>query len=145
MSADLHIHVLEGATEDDLAVFFSNTMGSKWFRPVSGSTESPSWNRVIRTPNVWIGEVSWLKAALFDDAEAYIPDTVQSISDIIGEELPIIDDNLIGRIIGEFNLTNKTEKPDSVWDGKGYALANPYGVRSFLEEHKGKRAFTISW
>ena len=135
MAADLHIHIFEGITEEDLADFNSHTLGSKYFdlrRPQRSLLDNPAGE----TPNVWIGEVSWLKAGLFEDGEqAYIPDTVREISRLIGEDLPVLDDELIKKIGDAFDLPNQT----------GYSLSEGEEVLAFLEQHKGKKAYTISW
>jgi hypothetical protein len=140
MAADLHIHILEGATEQDIALFFTNTMGSKYFNPQScGVLNEPriraSRERIYKTPSVWIGEVSWLKAALSEDAETFVPSTVASVSETIGEDLPVIDQPLIEKILAAFDLPNNT----------GYGLATKKEVAEFFNKYLGKRAFTISW
>lgn len=149
MAADLHIHVLEGVTEDDLAKFHSNTLGSKWFSPAGFSSdgygEGSVFDRVGNTPNVWVGEVSWLKAMLFEDADTYVPSAVEKISELIGEELPVLTPELRDQILAALKLENQT----------GYSIANPDEVgerggddvvmRKFLDRHMGKRLFTISW
>jgi hypothetical protein len=92
-------------------------------------------SEIENTPNIWIGEVSWLKAALFEEPEMFIPGTVVKISDLIGEELPIITDGLINKIVEAFNAENNTS----------YSLANPKEVEDFLKQYKGLPCFTISW
>jgi hypothetical protein len=136
MAADLHIHVLEGASESDLAVFHAHTLGTKYFDLTKRyDPTGPEWERVGETPNVWVGEVSWLKAAVFGEAETFIPSTVQKVHEIIGEDLPVIDDGLIERIKEAFTLDNVTS----------YGLAECAKVTEFLEAHRGKQAFTVSW
>jgi hypothetical protein len=89
---------------------------------------------IYRTPNVWIGEVSWLKAALFGGEERYIPDPVGRISEIFDGLITITDD--IIRLAREaMRLDNKTQ----------YKIADPKKVTEFLEQYKGKKAFTIAW
>lgn len=135
MAADMHIHIFEGITEDDLAVFFANTMASKYFRPGNlGERWQVSYAKISDTPNVWVGEVSWLKAALFED-DTFIPDPISKISEIIGEDLLVIDDALIGRISRALTLPNETV----------YHLAQAEKIISFLTDNKGERAFTVSW
>lgn len=155
MAADLHIHVLtDEFTEEHYKAFASTTMGSKYF----GGFVTPSPKEKFeqerncdlyllcgRAPNVWVGQVSWLKAGLFEDDETYVPDTVAEILEGIGEVFPIIDDELIRQVRAAFELPNKTVKDDGVWDGKGYSLADVDTVVTFLKRHKGERAFTISW
>lgn len=137
MAADLHIHVMtEDMSEDDLRVFFSNALGSKWFNPgVDKDYESPEYKRVIDSPNVWIGEVSWLKAALLEDNDTFVPDPVGNISELVGEDLPIIDDDFIIKVDAALRVPNFTD----------YTIAEPDKVVKFLEEHRGKRVFAISW
>lgn len=140
MSADMKIHVFEPpCTEDDLAVFFTSSLGSKHFgrRPYPGNDAYFAASAAVgSTPSIWIGEVSWLKAALFDDAEAFVPDTVQTIASLIGEELPVLDNELTSKILGAFEQPNQTD----------YSLnAAPEQLRTFLRTHTGKRVFTVSW
>lgn len=89
---------------------------------------------VFNTPSVWVGEVSWLKAALFEDPESFIPDLVGAVQDVI-HDLVLIDDKLIESIKAALNHGNKT----------GYSVTEADTVLEFLEGHKGKSAFTISW
>ncbi len=135
MSADLHIHVLEGVTEDDVAMMNSNVMGSKHFRWDAPQKPLDLFTKISDTPNVWIGEVSWLKAALFEDPDTFVPDPVDKVSEIVGEDLPVIDEDIIDQITAALRLPNNTR----------YSIADPGEVRAFLEQHKGKKIFVISW
>lgn len=136
MAADLSIHILEGCSESDLVVFFAHTMGSKHFNMMRRSDPmGAEWRRVSDSPQVWVGEVSWLKAALVGDSETFIPSTVGRVHEVISENLPVIDDTLIASVGAAFNLPNTT----------GYRLAERDKVIAFLESHRGKRAFTVSW
>jgi hypothetical protein len=141
MSADLHIHICEGITEDDLRKFNSHTIGSKHFdldfeddEPDQFS-EGSRFNRIANTPNIWVGEVSWLKAALFGSSEEFIPSAVGNISELIGEELPTIDDALIEKVREAMAVDNST----------GYRLAETEKVLEFLGQHVGKKVFVVSW
>jgi hypothetical protein len=139
VSADLHIHVFADGelTEEDFKVFFGHTLGSKWF-DFDGCTreeENAAWHKISDTPNVWVGSVSWLKAALFEDSDQYVPSGVAQVSDVIGEDWPIVDDALIEAISKALASDNKT----------AYAVTEPGSVVDFLKQHKGKRAFTVSW
>ena len=138
MAADLHIHIVTDAiTEDVLADFFSSTLGSKWFNPTPKNWDErePIFGVVADSPSVWVGAVSWLKAALFEDVEAYVPNPIGLVSEIVGEELPVIDDELIEKIKDALQVNNQT----------AYRFCNPDDVVAFLEEHSGKRCFTVSW
>lgn len=150
MAADLHIHVFaEGElTEENFRAYFSNTLGSKWFNPLScGMANAVEHLRrpVGDAPSVWVGEVSWLKAALLGDDESYIPEAVEAVNSIIGEDLPVVDDEMIEKIRAALCLSNRTTRPGGVHGGAGYGVSEPRDVCAFLEQHRGKRAFTISW
>lgn len=145
-AGDAHCLACHGAgkheppSESDFAVFFSNALGSKWFNPRTVAARSEdderAFDRVAAAPDMWIGEVSWLKAALFDEnPEAFVPSAVEKIQEIIGEELPVIDDALISAIDDAMRGPNATS----------YEVAKPDDVRAFLEKHKGLRCFTVSW
>jgi hypothetical protein len=135
MSADLNIHIFEGITERDLAIFCANTIGSKYFNP---GKLGDKWDKVCEkigsTDQINVGEVSWLKAALFDSDE-FIPDPIGNICEIIGEDLPVIDDILIAKINVAMKLPNKTS----------YSLASGELIIKWLEARRGKRIFTVSW
>jgi len=139
MSADMHIHIFEGIEEKDLKIFFSNTIGSKYCLPIGVKVSDEAWEKayekIANTPNIWIGEVSWLKAGLTSNPEKYVPAPIQKISDIIGEDLPKIDDELIQKVENALRLKNTTS----------YQVANPKDVVKFLKKHKGKKVFTVSW
>jgi hypothetical protein len=134
MSADLHIHVFEGITRKDLAAFFSHTLGSKYFN-ISAPRPDGISAKIEKTPNVWIGEVSWLGASFSDDPDAFVPQTVGLIYGAIGENLPVLDKRLRKKILGAFDAENPTS----------YRLTTPETVQVFLNEHMGKRVFMVSW
>lgn len=135
MAADLHIHIKdETITEDVLKGFFASSMGSKYF-DINNRGFDKGYDIVSRTVQIWIGEVSWLKAALTEDPETFVPPTVQQVSDLIGEDLPVLNDELIGKILKAFDAPNST----------GYSLAKKEDVEKFLLENKGKQVFTVSW
>jgi hypothetical protein len=147
MAADLHIHIYEGITKADLADFNSNVIGSKWFAgfgliPRDKRTHEEQFGpgsvhqRITDTPNVWVGEVSWLKAGLTGDNESFIPDVVGKISDLIGEDLPVIDDDFLDKVRAIYATAKEHEH---------YGVAAEKDVLSFLEANKGKQVFTISW
>ena len=176
MGADLHIHVVGGNSSDRIAdveaylrhEFWSSDIGAgysmylldgKWLRldsvpddrldDIEDTHEIPVQyddGFVSSTPSVFVGEVSWLKAALFCDAETFIPDAVGKVSEILSREmLPLISDELIAEIAKAMTLPNQTAKEGGVYLGAGYTVAAANDVVCFLERHKGKRAFAISW
>ena len=137
MAADLHIHALvPPMTEDTLKKFFRNTLGSKYFNPIPVSEDRmTAYSLVSDTPHIHVGEVSWLKAAVLDDPETFIPAVVGQIAEIIAEDLPVVDDALIAKIKGAYAIGNKT----------GYDVAPANAVLDWLEKHRGQRVFTVSW
>lgn len=140
MAADLHIHVMpddESVTDKDISDFFSNTLGSKYFNPWGQSNWLDACKKIGDTPSVWIGEVSWLKQAFLSETEGeFVPDVVNSVHEIIGEDLPVCDDALIERLSHAF---------DRAVEHSFYSTASRDKVVHFLEEHRGKRLFTVSW
>lgn len=90
---------------------------------------------ISNTPNIWVGEVSWLKAALFKDGDTFIPSPIQKIYDLIGEDLPVIDDKFIADAKQALSVKNSTK----------YSLSNTKDIIDFLKQHKGMRCFTVSW
>ncbi len=138
MAADLHIHVLPDDIEEGvLAAMFSNCLGSKYFAPhrVSDAARMTALDRVGDMPNVWIGEVSWLKAAVFGDAETFVPGPVQAVQEAIGEHLPRLDPTLEQKILAALDVPNRTD----------YRISEVEPVRRFLETYRNKRLFTVSW
>lgn len=145
MAADLHIHVLtKEFTEEHFKAFKSHSIGSKYFSGFGrGDVEAEFekkhncslYNLCANTPQVWVGEVSWLKAALCDDPDTFVPAPVQAVATIIGEDFPVIDDDLIAKIEYALGLDNATL----------YSVCKHSGVIDFLRENKGEKAFCISW
>jgi hypothetical protein len=143
MAADLHIHVFaEGEVDEEVFQdFFCGTIGSKYFdmeKNMNRDRSIDSYAVISALPSVWVGSVSWLKAALFEDSDTFVPDAVGSVAEIIeeGEEFVVIDDELIGKVAEALKQDNRTGY---------YEVAKQEEVISFLEGHRGKRAFTVSW
>lgn len=142
MSADLHIHAMVGVTEDDLRCFFANTLGSKWCTfpfgrgRCSERTSCPHWKAVADSPDVWVGEVSWLKAMLTDDS-GYIPEPVEAVHDLIGEELPVLDEALREAILRALTIPNERAQQ--------YDTTEDEAIAKWLDDQMGQRLFTVSW
>jgi len=140
MPADLYIHVMKDVDEKDLALFFCNALGSKYFarsNPPAAAREAAQ-GRVCGTPKVRVGEVSWLAAVLSEDDEdagSFLPGPVVLVDDLIGEDLPIIDDALISKVTAAMESENTT----------GYVMGEKEGIVAFLEKWRGHRVFTVSW
>lgn len=140
MAADMKIHVVEGITEDDLAVFFSSHLGSKYFQ-ILPSYSNEIWNenhrKIASTPSVWVGEVSWLKQSILDVEDGhYVPDVVGDLFDLIGEDLPTVDDEFVNQVEAIYDRARAHEF---------YSTSAGSEVVAFLREHKGKKVFTVSW
>lgn len=148
MAADLHIHIMtDDVDENDLRAFFSNNMGHKWYQPMSiparpaeaGIMEWEDYQEILdkiaKTPDIWIGEVSWLKAALFEDSETYIPDPIGDLEELIDDGVTVINEKFITMVEEAFKQPNDTT----------YQIANVTEIVEFLREHAGKRIFAVSW
>lgn len=143
MSADLSIHVLDnGLTEQDYKDISASTLGSKYCPGLFYSRKIPSermdevYDHFSKSSQIWVGEVSWLKAGLTGDKKTYVPDIVHEIHGIIGEDFSIINEGLIEKIEAAYDkCVNKTS----------YHVEKKKKVVEFLKEHKGERACTISW
>ena len=139
MAADLYIHVLSHLSEDVVKRFKSTSLGSKWHNcvPYQKATEhsQEDYLDVGHTPQIWIGEVSWLKASLFEDSETYIPDPVLAVATIVGEDFRIIDDTMIQEISTAMSLPNNTN----------YSIASKEQVVAFLTQNLGEKTFHVSW
>lgn len=132
MAADLHIHVRTPEITDEVLNIFEHDgvpMSQK-----DGLTWEKTYNIVAESPNIWIGEVSWIKAALFEDKKTFIPDTVGEISMIVGNGIVLTED-VLGQIKAAFNVDNNTS----------YEIADKQTVLDFLKNHLGKQIFQVSW
>ena len=138
MAADLAIHIWDKTIlgEDVMQVFFRNSIGSKYSKGIGyGFTigQQNTADNIIKkkygkepfslignTPSYQCGETSPLKAMLFED-----------------------DDYLYG-VDAYFKLFEKEEFPEITDEFIKGAIFDKSLV-GFLEEHKGKTAFTVCW
>jgi hypothetical protein len=134
----LHIHVLDGATKEDFLEFFSNSQASKHYNPQPGP-QGFITKKISATPQVDVGHASvyWLQqiSAGKTPDPSLIAEPVAAVREIIGEDLPIIDDALIEKITVALRLENQTK----------YPLFSEDTVVDFLQKHKGKQCFTVFW
>lgn len=140
MAADLHIHVgpmpikpaensvhflLNGAYDID---FDKHMVDSK-----AGIIE-----------DIWVGEVSWLKAALFEDGDRnFIPPFVKVVSETFpsvysGKSIEITEELISG-------LMTKMGIAATLKDETQYDLGDPENILMWLTARKGKQAWTVSW
>jgi len=105
--------------------------------PIWRLIEEGARHAIEQTARVWVDEVSWLKAGLFDDAATFVPGPVEEVSSLIGEVLPTLTPELTEQLLGALGTPNDT----------GYQVAGAADaeVRAFLDAHAGERLFTISW
>lgn len=141
MAADLFIHAIpDDFPEETVYNFLGHALGSKhfsWAR-VDLANNDPAgarFNRILSTDKIWVGEVSWLKAALFDDEASYIPAPIAFIALAIGEDLPILTPPVKAIILMGLDLQNTTN----------YRLTERTLVADWLDAHMGQRLFTVSW
>ena len=134
MAADLHIHVLnEKITESMLHTFNAPML-------VGPGVDNTAWNLAYETigdsEQIWVGEVSWLKAMVFQDTEEFIPGPIMKIAEIIPSYPPVLVNDVLLRMVKEaFETPNQTT----------YSTANPEEVLDFLTAHIGHLVFTVSW
>lgn len=145
MAADLHLHVFDDKfTPEHYKMFQSNVIGSKYFEPnpmgrgkrdYVNEEGKDLFTLCAETNQVWIGEVSWLKAAIFENEGRYVPGPVIGVSELIDEDFPILTEKLKSEILGCFDIDNMST----------YQVAHKQEVEDFLNRNMGKQLFTISW
>jgi hypothetical protein len=143
MAADLFLHVLtEDFTKDHFIATKATALGSKYFKWQLSKKEKKLEKEAMEImysdnfPGVFVCEVSWLKATLAEDNETYVPSVAEQIGDLIGDELPVINDDLIEKIKDILeNTKNLTQ----------YSIGDKDDIIDFLIDNKGKRVFSISW
>ena len=142
MAADMCIHAITEVEKWAYIQLEKSCIGSKYFSDERQDKEfHDKWNEaldvMVDTPavGVGVGEVSWLKAALFEDGDTFVPKPIETISEIVGEDFPVIDDEMIAKIEAAMKLPNTT----------GYSLGSAKDILQFLKDHKGRFACAISW
>jgi hypothetical protein len=92
-----------------------------------------SYDVLLGADGVWIGRMSWAKAAIDGDVDQYVPEVVQEVTKLFsGRRLVMINDKLIELIDRCFLESVPNDH---------YATAEREEVITFLTQHKGKRAF----
>ena len=140
MGADYTLHILRTpAEEEDYKVFESNSLGGTWWEYVPYEEHdrrfSELYDKMARTPLCVVGEVSWLKAALFNDSDTFVPDPIGRLSEVIGDAIVVIDDDLIAQAQAALTIPNQTP----------YQLNDANEVIEFLRQYKGQKVAPISW
>jgi hypothetical protein len=133
MGSDMNIHVLEGITEKSIEILHSTSLGSKYFAGFYKKFSQKQWNQacedISNTPSIWIGSHSH-----FNDDDGN-PQCITKLHDLISEDLPVLNDRLIAKIIKAMELPNKTS----------YSVNTIDEVKTFLEKYKGSKIFVVCW
>jgi hypothetical protein len=92
MSVDVKIHIFDDRvlSINDLEIFFSYTLGSKYFdlsKEISLEEDNRIWQKIGNTESICIEEVM----------DSFSPRTKQILA-LINEDLPTIDDNLVTKL-----------------------------------------------
>ena len=141
MSASMHIHSDSYISEEAIKCVMGNTIGSKYFGykcPLErkyGLCEK-HYDDVANSDQVTVGDVSWLKAALFED-DKYIPDTIGTINDIL-HDVPFLTERMAKEIDAAFGLDN-----ESIYENTDESVRER--VKEFCKRNIGSLVFTISW
>lgn len=139
MAADLHIHALvDPCTPDDIR----RVLGPRTSGPgIDNSAHDAAMERVCNTPQFWVCEVSWLKAALLGDRETFVPDVAEQVTEAIGSRLPVLDDAMVGRLtVAMFGEATQNSTSYSTVDA-----AKLGEWAAWCEQNKGRRLFHVSW
>ena len=91
--------------------------------------------RVYAVDTFVVGDVSWLKAALTEDSNRYVPSLVEEIADLFDEgECPVITEDVIKQVEA-FGESEGSIYSDVVLNKE---------IVDWLQGQVGKRAFTVS-
>lgn len=134
MSTDLQIHVVKPPLERAQVIeFLGAQLGSKhfsWTAVARGqhvvdqfADPDSTWSRVTESPSIRIGELDWGEGAEYTHA----------IRRLIGEDMPALDEALIGNILAAYP------------DDSPYKGVDKTDLQTFLEAHFGLPAFYVAW
>lgn len=142
MAADLHIHV--GKPHSGWGKKRLTKEGLPTILNPSDKDEAKyeaALKRSQRQPDVWVGEVSYLKAALSGNYSDFVPGPIQCIVELIPDARDLKPTKITAKLIKDvkkaFDLPNETLP--------NYELADPEEVAAFLRKHRGKWAYTVPW
>lgn len=129
MLIDCHIHVLKGIGEECVKTLKRRVYGSRFFdldatRLDFTLSELSLIQAALNTPNCLAGHVS-------EGPHSITPGGL-AVRRIIGEDFPVLDDTLIGKLMAEID--------DPRLEREYVDMA-----AEFLEEHKGEKVFTVFW
>jgi hypothetical protein len=137
VAVDVAIHVMSAEiTCDTLKAFYNNKLGHKWYNTYDMSTIDSGLIRglIEESPQVWIGEASFLDAAVYDADDA-IPRTVMDVCHLIDDGVTVIDDSFL------FDVQEVMDYPNT----SKYPVAISRDVLEFLQQYKGMKVFIALW
>lgn len=145
MAVDFQMHVaLSDQDIKDYKIAHADTIGSKYENINLNMTVEEaelhrqcileSFMRLDSRPGIHLGTLSWLKFGLTGD-DQYTPGALVQISELIGEDFPIIDEELIEKI--EHIL-------DTVPNLTTYFVIGSEPVVKFMRKYIGKRVYTLT-
>lgn len=136
MAADLYIHVTEGLSEETEKCFFGPNLVPPP-RPTCKGYDCVHMDEVEACPSVHVGDVSWLKASLFDEVDKYVPAPVYRVSELLPSSQEITPE-LVEQIDAAFDLENKSIYKIDFGEKRKR-------VNTFLRRYMGRQAFVASW
>jgi hypothetical protein len=101
--------------------------------------------------NIWIGQVSWLKASFGLGQDKYIPAVVQHTFDVFASRggATIVDEEFIRDILAGFDLPSSSvyeSTPPADEEDNWYAgIAKKDDTEKWLRDNIGKWVFADSW
>ncbi len=137
MSADLHIHIRKAELITSALLFQDSDMMQQITNPLPMELRDRLFTAMSDDPNVHVGEVSWLKAALSEDTDTYVPSAVETINALIPPtRLTLLTKELIDAVVAALEGNGRAP---------GYAVSGAGPVEIFLREHVGEEVYTVSW
>lgn len=107
MRCEMHGDVDLNNPQDAAAVASGKLLSWDEYYALTG--ELFGWLGDSTPPRCWIGQVSWLKAALLDDTETWVPGPVAAVHTIVMADVPpIIDGTLMARVMVAMNAPNES-------------------------------------
>ena len=90
-----------------------------------------------------VGDVSWLKAALFEDGEnTYVPSLIEAVSEIVptvSNGVKEITDEMIAEVKQAITASAGVE------DESIYEQGDPESLLIWLDQYKGWQCWSVSW
>ena len=141
----LHVRT-EEITDEDMEIFFSNTLGSPLFtwgnHPKNEKGFGPIYKRFSSSPSYEFGEMSFLKAGLSGD-DKYLSNCVD-IEDFIKNE-DGYGELITKELINQIKDWLDDLKNDDSYYGNTMSINDKIGLLKFLKKHKDKKAFFVCW